>query len=174
LNAERINWCIFFQNPCPRRPFGLVSEALRLLQCWRLISIEASFGRIRANGKPEEYRYRDPPQMGERRVLVTREAALPFVATGYHVPNLADPDGYVLEVVASLLSAGKSSRFYEKLVRGEGVAIDAGADYSLLALDPPLFYEYAEPLPGANPARVEDRFHAAAVLASRGLVGAFT
>jgi zinc protease len=122
--------------------------------------ISEAFGKIRSNGKPKDDRYQDAPQLGERRVAVIREVAgLPYVVIGYHVPNLRDPDGYVLEVISAILSSGRSSRFYESLVRGRRLATSAGSEYSLLSVDPPLFYVYAEPLPGKEPAEVEAALH---------------
>jgi zinc protease len=118
--------------------------------------ISEAFGKIPSIGKPEHYRYQDAPQLGERRVVVNRTTpGLPYVVTAYHVPNLSDPDSYVLEVISAILSSGKSSRLYENLVRGKRLAISAGAEYSLLSIDPPLFYFYAEPLPGKDPAQLE-------------------
>lgn len=113
------------------------------------------FGTIPSSGSPKHYRYKDAPQMGPRRVVVAAEAArLPFVMMGFHVPNLLERDGYVLEVISALLSSGRSSRVHENLVRGR-LAVSAGSSYQLLSIDPPLFYLYAEPLPGVDPDRLE-------------------
>jgi zinc protease len=80
-----------------------------------LPAISQAFGDIPSAGRTEHFRYEDPVQMGERRVVVSRQAALPYIVFGYHVPSLTHPDAYVLEVAAALLSAGKSSRIYEIL-----------------------------------------------------------
>jgi len=94
-------------------------------------------------------------------VAVNREGAgLPYVAIGYHVPNLREPDGYVLEVISSILSGGRSSRFYENLVRGKRLAVSAGSEYSLLSIDPALLYLHAQPLPGKEPAELEAALYA--------------
>jgi zinc protease len=87
--------------------------------------------------------------------VVKKEAQLPSVIMAYHVPNLKSQDGYVLEVIASLLSGGKSSRFYERLVLEKRLVLDAEADNSLLSVDPSLFYVSASPLPGKEAAEVE-------------------
>jgi len=117
--------------------------------------IEEAFGDIPAGDEPEHHRYEDPPQTGERRVVVHREASLPYVILGYHVPNLSHEDSHVLEVIAALLSSGKSARLYENIVLGKTLAISAGAEYSLLSVDPPLFQLYAEPLPGKGAEQLE-------------------
>lgn len=54
--------------------------------------IEKTFGKITRGMQPPQNKKIDPPQTGERRVLVKREAELPFVFMAYHVPNLRDPD----------------------------------------------------------------------------------
>ena len=50
---------------------------------------------------------------------------------GYHVPNLREKDSYVLEVIATLLSGGKSSRLYQSLVREKRLVLSVDADHSL-------------------------------------------
>jgi zinc protease len=117
--------------------------------------IEKSFGFIPKGIPPDQKRVIDPPQTGERRILVKREAELPFIVMGYHVPNLRDPDSYVLEVIATVLSGGKSSRLHQSLVREKRLVLDAEADNSLLSHDPGLFMISAELLPDKTVAEVE-------------------
>jgi zinc protease len=117
--------------------------------------IEKSFGSIPRGTKPEQQKALDPPQTGERRVSVKKEAQLPYLAMGYRVPNLQEPDSYVLEVIATLLSEGKSSRLHQSIVREKRLAFSADADYSLATRDPSLFYLAANPLPGKEVAEVE-------------------
>jgi zinc protease len=74
---------------------------------------------------------------------------------GYHVPNLREPDSYVLEVIATILSGGKSSRLYKSLVREKRLVLSADADHSLLSRDPSLFYLSADLLPGKEVTEVE-------------------
>lgn len=120
-----------------------------------LSKIEKSFGSIPKGTEPEQKKALDPTQAGERRVFVKREAQLPYIAMGYRVPNLRDPDGYVLEVIAAILSGGKSSRLYQSLVREKRLVFSVDADQSLLSRDPSLFYFTANPLPGKEVTEVE-------------------
>ncbi len=113
-----------------------------------LSAIEKAFGSIPKGLSPPRYSYKDPPQLGERRILVQRESQSPYAAMAFHVPNLKDPDSYVLDVIATVLSGGKSSRLYERLVRKEQLALSADAQNSLVSVDPSLFYITAELLPG--------------------------
>jgi zinc protease len=117
--------------------------------------IEKAFGSIAKGIAPNQEKDVDPKQIGERRVLVKKEAQLPYIVMGYHVPNLREPDSYVLEVTATLLAAGKSSRLYQSLVREKRLVLSVDADHSLLSRDPSLFYLSAEILPGKGVAEVE-------------------
>ena len=117
--------------------------------------IEKAFGSIPKGIPPEQKKPLDPPQIGERRVSVNKEAQLPYLAMGYRAPNLEEPDSYVLEVIATILSGGKSSRLYQSLVREKRLAFGADADHSLLSKDPSLFYLDANPLPGKEVSEVE-------------------
>ena len=120
-----------------------------------LPKIEKAFGSIPKGIAPNQERDVDPKQTGERRVFVKKEAQLPYIVIGYHVPNLREPESYTLEVIASLLSSGKSSRLYQSLVREKRLVLSVDADQSLLSRDPSLFYLSAEPLPGKEVAEVE-------------------
>lgn len=120
-----------------------------------LPKIEKAFGSIPKGVAPHQERDVDPEQIGERRVLVKKEAQLPSLVMGYHVPNLRERDSYVLEVIATLLSAGKSSRLYQGLVREKRLVLSVDADHSLLSRDPSLFTLSAELLPGKEIAEVE-------------------
>jgi zinc protease len=120
-----------------------------------LRTIEKAFGSFPKGAAPNQKKDIDLPQLGERRFFVKKEAQLPSMIMGYHVPNLQDPDSYVLEVIAAILSRGKSSRLYQNLVQGKGLAFSVDADQSLLSKDPNLFYLSADPLPRKDVSEVE-------------------
>jgi zinc protease len=120
-----------------------------------LAGIEKAFGSISKGTEPPRYQYKDPPQMGERRVYARRDAQVPAVAMAFHVPNISDLDSYVLDVISTILSGGKSSRLYERLILKDRLAISADAQNQLLSVDPNLFYVFAELLPGKDVAEVE-------------------
>jgi len=90
----------------------------------------------------------EPVQKGERRIIIKREAQLPFVFLGYHAPNYKDPDAYTLKVLAVILSSGKSSRLYQSLVYDKKIALDTGGEYEAMTADPDLFYFYGMTQPG--------------------------
>jgi len=120
-----------------------------------LRKIEKAFGPISKGVSPPQDVALEMDQVGERRIVVKKEAQLSSLVMGYHVPNLRDPDSYVLEVIATLLSGGKSSRLYQSLVRDKRLALSVDADHSLLSKDPGLFYISAEILPNKEISEVE-------------------
>jgi zinc protease len=102
----------------------------------------------------------EPKQLGEKRVMVKREAELPAVFAGYKVPTLKDPDAYALNVLQVILSSGKSSRLYKSLVYDKQIALYAGGDYDDVSTDPNLFYVYAGVMPGKGTDEVEKALYA--------------
>ena len=97
----------------------------------------------------------EPCQRSERRLVLKRQAQVPFMLTTYHAPNIGHPDAYALEVLAALLAGGRSAVLHRKLVHETALAIDVGVDYSLLSIDPGLFTISARVLPGKSPSDVE-------------------
>ena len=120
--------------------------------------IETAFGPHPKGVAPNQEKDKDPPQIGERRIFVKKEAQLPTILMAYHTPNLREPDSYVLEVIATILSGGKSSRLYHSLVREKRLVLSADADHSLVSHDPSLFTLSADLLPGKEVSEVEKAF----------------
>ena len=110
--------------------------------------IQRDFGSIPA--KPVTYDPITPeqPQFGERRFVLKREAQLPVVFMGYHVPNYSGAEADALEVLGTILSSGKSSRLYRSLVYEQRIALSADGGYDPLSIDPELFYFYSMAQPG--------------------------
>jgi zinc protease len=102
----------------------------------------------------------EPKQLGERRIIVKKQAELPAVFAGYHTPDIKHPDSYALEVLQGILSSGKSSRLYKSLVYEQQLALYAGGDYDNIANDPNLFYVYAGVMPGKTTEEVEKALYA--------------
>lgn len=125
-----------------------------------LPQIEKYFGRIPRGPELPRVTAREPGQSGERRIVVRREAELPFVFVGYHTPNLVHPDSYALEVMEAIISGGRSSRIYRSLVYEKQIALEAGGDYDRISADPNLFYIYAGVMPGRKVEEVEAALYA--------------
>ena len=133
--------------------------------------IERAFGPIPGGKAPDQQKDREEPQTGERRIAVRKEAQLATVAKAYHVPNLRERDGYALEVIEALLSAGESSRLTRLLVREKQLALTVSAQNDLLSRDPSLFTISAEVMPGKTSDEVEKALAAEIERLQRELVG---
>ena len=118
--------------------------------------IEEAFGPIPPGTPPDQHKDREAKQLGERRIVVQKEAQLASVTKAYHVPNLKETDSYALEVAAALLSEGESSRLYRTLVREKELCLSVDADNSFSSKDPSLFYLSAEVAPGKTADAVEE------------------
>ena len=114
------------------------------------------FGGIRAGAAPPPVTAVEPPQTDERRLIARKEGAqLAIVNIAWHVPTYAAADAPALELLSTLLSSGRSSRLYQRLVYEKRMVLGVGGDYSYLSLDPWLFWFYATALPGQTPEAVE-------------------
>lgn len=70
----------------------------------------------------------EPPQAGERRVVLQKPAELPALLIGYEAVPVRHPDRPALDVVAQLLTGGRSALLTERLVRDEEIATSVEAD----------------------------------------------
>ncbi len=93
-------------------------------------------------GKLEPSENLNPPkpqkeveQLGQRTLTVKLPAEIPYLLMGYPVPTVATTDiawePYALEVLASVLDGGASSRLPREIVRGSKIASSTGAGYDL-------------------------------------------
>ncbi len=121
--------------------------------------VEKYFGPIPAAPKPEPLTTIEPEQFAERTVVM-RDKSQPFYLEGYHRPSYKDPDDAVYDVIADLVSEGRTSRLYRALVRDKKIAAFA-AGFSGLPGEkyPGLFSFYAVPLPGHAPQEIEAAIH---------------
>jgi predicted Zn-dependent peptidase len=73
------------------------------------------FGDIPAGDPHRPVVTQEPPQRGERRISVEFEAN-PQLLIGYHVPNLRHSDAPALQVLSQILTGGRTSRLFQRLV----------------------------------------------------------
>jgi zinc protease len=94
------------------------------------------FGKLSPKVLPVRKPQIEPPQIGERRIIVKAPAKQPYILMGYHVPALNDADKdwepYALEVLAGVLSGNPAARLNQSLVRDTQLAVDVSAGYELL------------------------------------------
>jgi predicted Zn-dependent peptidase len=84
------------------------------------------FGRIPAGTAPEPLRTVEPVQIAER-TIVLQDPSQPVYAEAYHRPAAGHPDDAVYDALSDILSNGRTSRLYRRLVRDEQIAAFAGA-----------------------------------------------
>jgi predicted Zn-dependent peptidase len=121
--------------------------------------IEKYFGRLPAAPAPEPLRTKEPPQRGLREVTL-QDHSQPLYIEGYHRPDFRDPDDAVYDVLADLLSKGRTSRLYRSLVRDKQIAIEAeGGSYPGKKY-PSLFYFFAAPSQGHTAREMAGPIHA--------------
>jgi predicted Zn-dependent peptidase len=68
----------------------------------------------------------EPPQEGEKRVAV-ETAAQPFDYIAYKRPNQLHEDDVVFDVIANIVSSGRTGLLYKELVRDKKIALGAAA-----------------------------------------------
>ena len=120
-----------------------------------LAKIKSAFEKLPRGAEPPKVRAEEPPQRGERRVILKKEAELPFLLMYYHAPNLKSPDNYALDLLSVVLAGGRSSRLYHELVYQKRIARSIDADYSGVSIDPTGFSVTGQLMPGKEPAEVE-------------------
>ncbi|WP_414586310.1 M16 family metallopeptidase [Scytonema sp. PCC 10023] len=82
------------------------------------------FGRFKAKQKAVAQIPSEPKQTQTREVTVEFPSQ-PWYLEGYHRPAITDPDQAVYEIIASLLSNGRTSRLYKSLVEQQRLALAA-------------------------------------------------
>jgi zinc protease len=74
------------------------------------------FGVLPSGPPPQPVIAREPPQKGERRVVVKGAGSTAHLQAFFHTPSSGHPDVYPLVVLDGILTQGKSSRLHEALV----------------------------------------------------------
>lgn len=110
------------------------------------------FGHIPAAAEVPRIRVAEPPQLGERRVVVEREGTTGYVKVVFHAPAASDPDFFPLLVLDAVLTGAKGvnlwssfrgappqrrARLYTSLVEGGLASMVSGA---LLPTRDPFLY----------------------------------
>ncbi len=117
--------------------------------------LDRYFGRIPARPQPAPLRTVEPPQVAEK-ILREPDPAQPFYLEGYHKPAATDPDQPVYDAIDDILSNGRTSRLYRRLVRDDKIAV-ATASFSGFPGEkyPNMWIAYAVPAKGATNEQVQ-------------------
>ncbi|MGB3975915.1 MAG: pitrilysin family protein [bacterium] len=87
------------------------------------------FAHIPRREPPEAPDLREPPQNHVRIVRVRRDDATPEIILGWHIPKYPHKSAIPLDIAASILGSGRTSRLYKRLVEtGMAIGVNAGAD----------------------------------------------
>jgi zinc protease len=109
---------------------------------------------IPAQPAPPAVTTQEPPQLGERRIRIERDAQTPLLAMAWHTAAASAREARVMEVLLSILGDGDSSRLYQRLVEKEQAAVDVGTQFDA-GFDPGLAWVYAVVPPGGDVTRTE-------------------
>jgi zinc protease len=109
---------------------------------------------LEAQPAPPPVTTKEPPQLGERRIRVQRDAQTPLVAMAWHSGAAPDRQSRVMEVLLSILGDGDSSRLHQRLVENERAAVQVGTQLEA-GFDPGLAWVYAVVPPGFAVAKTE-------------------
>lgn len=92
--------------------------------------IEKYFGDIPSQPQPARPNLAEPAQTKDRYAKVEdTHAKMPAFWMAWKAPEARTPDSYALEVMEKILSRGDSSRLYQRMVKGDEVALRAEAGY---------------------------------------------
>ena len=106
------------------------------------------FGRIPKGSPPPPIITVEPKQEGQREVRVASPAQ-PIELLAYHRPDQQSPDDPVFDVIADVLSGGRTSIIYKDIVRDKRLSLDAGATPTMPGGKyPNLFFFYLVPSQG--------------------------
>ena len=96
----------------------------------------------------------EPPQRGERRIVLRKEAQLVTFLEAYHAVPADSSDLHVLDIIQAILADGDSSRLRRRLVLEDDLAVDVHVDFPWM-MDSGLFVLSTTVRPEADAARVQ-------------------
>lgn len=109
------------------------------------------FGDIPAAPAPPPVYTKEPEQRGERDFTIKGQSQ-PILLMGYHTVPESDPDFQALQLLASVLSGGRTSILYQKMVENEETALQVGSFNGLPGTkQTPLFVTLAVPNRNVSP-----------------------
>ena len=135
-----------------------------------LEKIKKYFGGIPRQPAPPPVDMSEPAPTGERRVTLEDQLArLPRIDIAFKVPDSSSPDYEALSVLSTILSGGRSGRFYEDIVRQKQLASNVNA-FVGESRGPGLFQITATPTPSASLTDLEEAINAELERAKTGAI----
>lgn len=113
------------------------------------------FGDLPAGDPAPQVTTKETEQRGERRFVIEGESQ-PFYLMSYHTVDMHHPDAKPLQLLGSIISGGRTSRLYKRLVEEEEKALQVTAfnGYPGTKLQS-LFITFAVPNRGVSPSELE-------------------
>ena len=122
--------------------------------------VRTYFESIPSQQPPPPVDVAQPPQQKERRLDIDDPLArLPRIDIGYRIPSSQSPDDDTIDVLTDILAGGRSSRFYEHIVREKQLAVSVQA-FAPNSRGPRLFGIEATPAPNASLDLLEQAIYA--------------
>ncbi len=101
----------------------------------------------------------EPEQRGERRFIIEGDSQ-PIMLIGYHAVSESHPDFEALNLLGSIISEGRTSVLYKKLVEDEKLAMQVGAFNGFPGTRfASMFVTLAVPNQGVDPLELEKRIY---------------
>jgi zinc protease len=108
--------------------------------------IDAYFSEIPSGPKVERNFPKEAPIVEEIRTSTTDDnIQIPAIITAYRTPGFAERDAYVLDMISTYLSGGKSSKLYKKMVDENKQALEVGA-FNIGYMDYGMYVIYSLPV----------------------------
>ena len=141
-------------------PSNMVTAVVGDVKADELIPIiDKYFGRALASPNPPPLRTVEPPQIAEKTIYLP-DPSQPIYTEAYHKGAVTDPEEPIFDAISDVLSNGRTSRLYRRLVRDDKIAVFAdvltgfpGEKY------PGLYLVYAVPSPGHTNDEVQEAIH---------------
>ncbi len=106
-------------------------------------AVKAGFGAWRTSPAALRPPPEDPPQAGERRVILEADAPAPAFQVAWRVPGTGHPDQPALEMLSAVLNAGAASRLPRDLLEANPIAATVRVTSGLADGGPPGLFTIA-------------------------------
>jgi zinc protease len=117
-----------------------------------------AFRDVRPGPLPPPVAEVEPPQRGEKRLVLVEDTDTPRLMAAWHTCRVGDDDDYVLDVASSILGGGKSARLFQRLVEKDRTCTDVSV-WNETRKYPGRFKVWCEGQQGADPRAIEAALH---------------
>lgn len=124
----------------PNNCVVVISGAVKMTDVKRLA--EKYLEPIPAQPEPARVHITEPEQKGERRIMLQKDIAAPYIGIGFRTPETKHEDFYALTLLSDILTSGNSSRMNTELVQNKPLATMVQSSLGE-SFDPNLFLLYA-------------------------------